>query len=46
MLKKSDNIIISREQYGKKHIKKFGNFYIQPMSAPYDANTQLMKNKE
>ena len=39
-----DSIMLSQENYVEKILKRFGHFDAKPVSAPYDANTHLMKN--
>ena len=43
--RKSDSIILSQKHYVGKLLKNFGHFDVTPVSTPYDANTQLMKNR-
>ena len=45
VIRKCDSIILSQEHYVEKMLKKFGHFDVKPVSTPYDANTQLKKNK-
>ena len=39
-----DSIKLSQEHYVEKILKRFEHFDVKPVSTPYDANTQLMKN--
>ena len=45
LIRKDDSIILSQEHYVEKLLKKFGHFDVKPVSTPYDANSQLKKNK-
>ena len=45
IIKENDSIILSQEHYVEKLRKKFGHFDVNPMSTPYDVNTQLKRNK-
>ena len=45
IIRKSDGIILSQKHYVEKLLKKFGHFDVTLVSTPYDANTQLMKNR-
>ena len=40
-----DIIMLSKEHYVEKILKRFGHFDAKPMSTPYDANTHLLKNR-
>ena len=40
-----DSIKLSHEHYVEKILKRFGYFDAKPMSTPYDANTNFMKNR-
>ena len=37
--------MLSQEHYVKKILKRFEHFNANPVSTPYDANTQLMKSR-
>ena len=39
-----DSIMLSRERYVEKILKRFEHFDVKPVSTPYYANTHLMKN--
>ena len=40
-----DSIKLSHEPYVEKILKRFGHFNAKPVSAPYDANIHVMKNR-
>jgi len=45
IIRRDNGIMLTQEHYVEKLIKKFGHFYVTPMSTSYDVNTQLKKNK-
>ena len=45
IIRMGDSIMLSQEHYVEKILKRFGHFDTKPVSAPYDANTHLMKNR-
>jgi hypothetical protein len=46
IIRRDNGIMLTQEHHVEKHIKKFGHFYMTPVSSPYDVNTQLKKNKD
>jgi hypothetical protein len=45
IIRRDNGIMLTQEHYVEKLIKKFGYFYVTPVSTSYDINTQLKKNK-
>ena len=45
IIRKRDSILLSREQYTEKLLRKFEYYDFKPMSTPYDANNKLIKNR-
>ena len=45
IIRRENGIMLTQEHYVEKLIKKFGYFYVTPVSTFYDVNTQLKKNK-
>ena len=41
-----DSIMLLKEHYVKKILKRFEHFDVKPVNIPYDANTHLMKNRD
>ena len=46
IIKSDDGIILSQEHYVEKFLRKFGFYDTKPVFTPYNANTQLKKNRE
>ena len=45
VIRKGDSILLSQEQYTEKLLRKFGYYDFKSVSTPYDANSNLMKNR-
>ena len=45
IIRKGDSIMLTQEHYVEKLLTKYGHSNVTPVSTPYDANTQLKKNK-
>ena len=45
IVRSNNGIMLTQEHYVEKLLKKFGHFDVTPVSTPYDANSQLKKNK-
>ncbi len=45
IIRKESCLMLSQEHYVEKLLMKFNYFEVTPVSTPYDANTQLKKNK-
>ena len=45
VIRKRDSILLFQEQYTEKLLRKFGYYDFKLVSTPYDANSQLKKNR-
>ena len=45
VIRSEDGILFSQEHYMERLLKKFECFDVTPVATPYDANSQLKKNK-
>jgi len=45
IIRKGDSILLSQEQYIEKLLRNFGYYDFKHVSTPYDANSNLMKNR-
>ena len=45
IVRSNNGIMLTQEHYVEKLLRKFGHFDVTPVSTPYDANSQLKKNK-
>ena len=46
IIRRNNSIMLTQEHYVEKLLKNFGHFDVKPLSTPYDANSQLKKNKD